>query len=146
MLFILFLTNGYVEMPDCKSIQRLKQKVCIAGMRHRIDLFFRALQPITKDGVDFDEAFENKHTVWALLDTRRGVVFFDDTNIEQRTTHRFIFRFIPEVIFNVTSEDFIVFRGRRYRVINAENLEEDDTFHQVDCVVRGNELLEATKV
>lgn len=133
-------------MPDCKTIERKKIRACIAGMRHRIDLFFRAIQPITKDGVDYGEAFENKQTVWALLDTSHGIQFFDGANIEKRTTHRFIFRFISPTLFNVTFEDFIVFKNIRYRVMNAENLEEDDTFHQLDCVVRGDDTLAVTKV
>lgn len=138
--------SGPVDMPKCITIERKKQRVCIAGMRHRIDLFFRAIQPITKSGVDFGEAFENKHTVWAFLDTRHGIQFFDGANIEQLTTHRFIFRFVPKLTFNVTFEDFIVFKNIRYRVMNAENLEEDDTFHQLDCVVRGDDTLQATEV
>ncbi len=134
--------SGDVEMPDCIQIKRKKERVCIADMNHRIDIFFRAIQPIKKDSVDFGEAFIDKRTVWALLDTKRGTQFFDDDNIEQGTTHRFIFRFIPDVSF----EDFIFFKGKRYRVMNKENLQEEDTFYQLDCVVRGSELLESTKV
>ncbi len=134
--------SGYVEMPDCIQIKRKKERVCIAGMNHRIDVFVRSIQPITKDEVDFGEAFTNKITVWALLDTKRGIQFFDKVNIEQTTTHRFIFRFIPDVTF----ERFITFKGIRYRVMNCENLQEEDTFHQWDCIARGDDTLPATEV
>lgn len=128
-------------MPDCIKLKRKKEQACIASMNHRVNIFFRAIQPITKDGVDFDEKFINERTVWASLETRHGVEFFDDNNILQRTTHRFIMRFLPAVTF----EDFIVFKGVRYRVITSENLEEADTFYRLDCVVRGIDTLEVTK-
>ncbi len=129
-------------MPSCVKLMKKKEQACIASMDHRIDIFFREITPPIDDSVDFDEKFINQRTVWASLDTRRGVEFFDDNNIMQRTTHRFIMRFIP----NVTFTDFIVFKTIRYRLESVENLQEEDTFYQLDCVVRGTETLEVTKV
>ena len=129
-------------MPECKKLRRRKEQACIASMNRRIDIFFREIEGIKTDTVDFDEKFINQRTVWASLDTKRGTEFFDDNNILQRTTHRFILRFIPGVTF----EDFIVFRNIRYRIESVENLQENDTFYQLDCTVRGPETVEATKV
>lgn len=129
-------------MPDCIKLKRKKEQACVASMNHRIDIFFRAIKPISTDTVDFNEDFIDQRTVWASLETRKGVEFFDDNNIMQRTTHRFIMRFLPRVTF----EDFIVFKTIRYRIVDVENLEEADTFYQIDCVVRGPDTLQVTKV
>jgi len=129
-------------MPKCIKIQRKKEQACIAALNKRIDIFLREITPIKTETVDFNEQFINQRTVWANVDTKTGTQFFDEFNILQRITHVFIIRFIPGVTF----EDFVVFENNRYRIIEAENLQQSNTYHRLNCTIRGPDNIEVTKV
>lgn len=91
----------------------------------------------TVSGV-MQEVFSNEVTVKALTKTVNGVTIFDDTNIEQDITHRFVIVFVA----GITSEKWIKLKGKRYRILKVENCCEADGILILHCTERGIDTIE----
>lgn len=120
-------------MAKCSRKQLEKKAVCIGDMREKIQVQIRSITAPTTDGVDYGESFISLKTVWALVETTRGETIFDGTNVERDVTHRFYIRYLPDVTF----EDWIIYKGNYYDIIDVENLQELNDFLLIRVNVRG---------
>lgn len=120
-------------MAKCSKIQKKKRQVCIGDMKDEITIQARNIKSPPSDGVDFVEEFTGDDVVWAAVNTKSGVVFFDGTNQEVLKTHEIYIRYLQ----GVTAEAWVLFKGSRYDVLQVDNLEERDEFMRLDCTNRG---------
>ena len=79
------------------------------------------------------EVFTNKVTVKAIVKTLTGVTVFDSTNTETVATHEMKVEFIA----GVAAEQWILFKGKRIRILTAENCAENDAILILMCTERG---------
>lgn len=79
------------------------------------------------------ENFTNPVPVKALVKTLNGVTVFDDTNTERVATHKFCIAFID----GVTSEKWIIFKGKNINILTVENCCENDEKLILMCTERG---------
>ena len=86
---------------------------------------------------DYTESFTLLHKVWAMVETPKGKVIFDDVGTEKRVTNVFYTRYLSDV----TSQNWIIFRGQRYDIERVTNFQENNLYLQIDTIIRG----EATK-
>lgn len=111
--------------------------------------FFRALNRCGKEitlqnrdivaplygSVDFDEEFSNDIVVKAIIKTQSGNTFFDGVNTESNITHLIRIKYIE----GVTSETWILFKGRRIDILSVENCCEDDEILILTCTDQGTQ-------
>ena len=133
-------------MATCGKIHRKKRRLCIGSMDEQITLEVRSIQSpwvssVDADGVDLGESFTNQRLVWAAVNTTRGWQTFDGTNIANAVTHLFYIRYIP----NVTFEDWILYKGERYDIVDVENLDERNEFYVLRANKRGDDTIEVNK-
>lgn len=120
-------------MPRCQPISRRRRDVCIGDLDELITLQNRAITP-SSSGVDATETFTDTNPdVWAMLETRRGETIFDGTGMERDVTHVFTIRFIS----GVSAETWISFGGKRFDILDVENLEERDEWLKMRATNRG---------
>jgi len=128
-------------MPTCEKVKIRNRKVCAGDMDKLIMLQTRNIAG-DSNSVDFLLNFTNQGEVWAAVQTAAsGESIFDEVGTETIITHRFYINFIPDF----TEEIWIEFKGKRYDIVNVENLDERDEFLKLSCVVRGSVSREATK-
>ena len=84
-------------MPACSYIKKKKRNVCIGDMRDEIVIQTRNIRPPAEDGVDFNEEFNGKATVWSLVNTVNGETIFDGTGTERDVTHHIYIRYFAGV-------------------------------------------------
>jgi SPP1 family predicted phage head-tail adaptor len=99
-----------------------------------ITLQNRAITPPVFDGIDFSETFTDAAEVWALINTISGKTFFDGVGTEINITHEIYIRYDS----TVTSETWIEFNGRRFDILQTEDLEERNEFMRLTCTDRGS--------
>ena len=122
----------------------LKTKVrrrgpAIGSMRHKITLHTRDIQAPAYGSVDFGEKF-TPIEAWAQIITPRGKSIFDEVGDEVAITHEFKVRYDSAI----TSQKFLqTSDGRRYRVLDVENFDEDRIYMRLITTDRG--LNEAAK-
>lgn len=92
--------------------------------------------------VDFDEDFSGGTVVLALVKTVRGRTYFDGVNTETPITHELKIEYLS----GVTSETWVLFKGRRLDVLTLTNCCEDDEILILECNERGLSTVEAAKL
>lgn len=96
-----------------------------------------AIQTRTTTGATFgnsdpDQAFATKHTVLAIVKTPRGKATFDDVGLDTVVTHQFVMQWVD----GVSQEDWVLFKGRRYDIMNDLNCCEKDEAITLFCRLR----------
>ena len=129
-------------MPKCVNANRRKKQICTGDLDTLITIEGRSITP-PASGVDATETFTTENLdIWAMLETGRGTVFFDDTNIEKTITHEFSVVFIS----GLTAENWVLFEGRRFDILMIEDFDERHEYQLLRCNERGttsNETNEA---
>lgn len=131
-------------MARCTTIRSKRRRLCIADLIHEIQVVDRSIVPPdhgeTIYTIEFD--IETSPVVFASCETPRGIKIFDSTNLEQDVTHRFGVYFDP----SYTVENFVFFKNRFFRILDANNLDERDEWTILSCVERGSEAKAANYV
>ena len=129
-------------MPRCINANRRKKQICTGDLDTLITIQGRSITP-PASGVDATETFTTENlNIWAMLETGKGTVFFDDTNIEKTITHEFSIVFIS----GLTAENWVLFEGRRFDTLMIEDFDERHEYQLLRCNERGttsNETNEA---
>ncbi len=127
-------------MAVCQKIRSKRRRVCVADLDRLITIENRSITPPSAGSVDYTETFTTKDEpespsgeVWAKLETRNGESVFDATNVERTVTHKFTIRFIE----GITAETWILYNGKRFDILDTENLDERNEFIVLPCNVRG---------
>jgi len=121
-------------MAVCEVKQRTHKRVCIGSLNHKIEIYVRSIEAPVEGGVDFSDNFTLKKTVWAMVETVSGETMFNASNIETVVTHQFYIRYIPDVDI----VDVIVYGGLRYKIVNVENLNNENYFILIKASDRGD--------
>lgn len=79
------------------------------------------------------EIFTNARADKAVVETLTGVTVFDGTNTEQVATHRLCLNWRSDV----GAEQWVTLKGKRLRVLTAENYQECDACLVLMCTERG---------
>lgn len=117
------------------KISKPSSELCLGDLNQQIDILARAITVPDLSGVDYGEAFTQIITIWASVETKTGVQIFDGTNLVGTATHIIYVRYIP----NVTFEDWVLLKGQYYAILSVENINEDDQFLKLSCVLRGDQ-------
>jgi head-tail adaptor len=75
--------------------------------------------------------------VWAGLNTVSGTARFDGVNVEDRPTHIFTARYDDEIMALEEGNNFIRFKSRLFRILDAKINDEDDIFIDIVTTERG---------
>ena len=127
-------------MTICKRINITKKKVCIGDLKRRIKVQIRTIVP--PDEIDYSQQITDLKEVWAAIQTSKGSEIFDGTNVIGVATHFFYIRKID----NVTFENFVEYNNEKYRILDAQNLDEDDLFLVLRCTKRGDKTKNSNRL
>ncbi len=123
-------------MAICKNIPRVNIRYCVGDFRKQIEVKVRDITVPVGSSVDHGELFTDFLTVRAIVETVNGTEIFDETNtLVGVVTHQFIIDFRPGVTF----ENMVVFKGRRFRILDVTNIDEEDRFIKIRATERGIE-------
>lgn len=132
-------------MATCEKIVRTNKRVCIGSMNRQIDLLTRSITTPIGGNVNFDEDLVLLKRVWAMIQTTRGAVIFDDSNIERQITHKIYIRYVEDL----TAETWVrlpsITGGKNVLldIVRIENLEEGNRFMLLNCALRGDDTKKA---
>lgn len=124
-------------MTVCKRVNITKKKICIGDLKHKVKVQTRVIVP--PDDVDYSQLHEDVSEVWAAIQTTKGIEIFDGVNTIGVATHLFYTRKIS----NVTFENFVEYKDKKFRIIDVQELDEDDTFLLLRCTERGDKTKNA---
>lgn len=124
-------------MAICKKLQRTKTQVCTGNLNKLIEIYQRDITaPANSLSInpDYTEEFTLLWNVWAMLQTPKGKVIFDEVGTETRITDVFYTRFLP----NITAQNWIEFEDQRYDIVRVTNLEENNLYIKMETIIRGD--------
>lgn len=110
-------------MAECVVIKGKHRKICAGDLNKKITLQNRAITTSSAN-VDFTETFTENSVVWSMVETGSGSVYFDSVGVERTNSHKFYIRYIT----GITSETWILYGGRRYDILNVEDLDLNNDF------------------
>lgn len=119
-------------MAVCVTLSRKKRRPCIGDLEDLIILQDRDLTAVNM-GVDATETFTEIETVYAKIETVRGLVIFDGVNTETNATHIFTIEFLA----GITAETWVEFELRRFDILTPQDFEERHEFLELVCAERG---------
>jgi len=125
---------------SCNAKRRKDTRICIGDLDRRIVLQLRKIKPPEADGIDYNETNIVEQSWWASIETVSGTTVFDGNNIEQVVTHNFYIRYLPGLTF----ESWVLFEGKRYRIIDVVDYNERHEFYVLRCSLRGAETTTVT--
>ncbi|MBK2125727.1 phage head closure protein [Fangia hongkongensis] len=131
-------------MSSCKKIIIQKRKVCIGDLNKYIGLYTRSLtSPLNPSysSVDYDLNFTLIRNVWAAIENVKGIMSLDGVTDEEIPTHNIYIRYRNDI----TSENWIIFNNKNYKIIRVENLEENNIFLCLVCIETGSTSKGASK-
>ena len=121
-------------MALCNNIPKTNTRYCIGDMRRLIEVQIRNITVPVGDSVDHGENFTFFVQMHALITTSGGISVFDETNtVVGVATHIFIVPFRP----NITFENWIRFKGKRFRILDVTNIDDEDLFIMLRATERG---------
>ncbi len=121
---------------SCEKIDLKNKKICIGDLNKKIDIELMTITPLAT--ADFTETFVDIATVWAGIQTIKGVEIFDGTNVLGVATHNFYIKYRA----GIERDNFIDYNSKRYRVLDIENQNENNEFLILRCEERGDKTTE----
>lgn len=136
-------------MAVCKNRRFPRQKLCAGDLRHKIEIVKRThVEPEPGQTVGRNTFLLIKRTRAALKTSTSmfgGTARFDSVNIENRITHTFTIRHSNSFKLIETSNHFIRFNGRYFRILRSSIVDEDSRMIDIPCTERGIENFEANE-
>lgn len=127
-------------MP-CKVICPPKIKLCASSLRNSIQIQTRAIATIALANPDYTEEFTTIKTVRAAIVTKRGFRSFNSVGLTQdrilNNTHQVYIRY--SAMFNIVSEDWLLFNSERYTIKDVENIDERNQWWLLLCIKKGDD-------
>lgn len=127
---------------SCETKRFPKVKICLGDLRHPIQLATRVAVGQSPD--DWDSSgvtFTAYADVWSAIRTIAGVFAgvarFSATSIDPNTTHLFYIRHRTDWRDIEAGNTFVLMGDRRFRVLRADNHNEDSVFDIIQCTERG---------
>lgn len=114
--------------------RRRRRIVAIGDMNEKITLQTRTLNTrFQSSSHEDDVSFTDVQTVWALVETTRGVQEFDGVELRAAYTHRFYIRYTPDI----DQMYWVEYNSKRYDIVDVENLDERKEFLMLKCRLTG---------
>jgi CRISPR/Cas system endoribonuclease Cas6 (RAMP superfamily) len=121
-------------MAICKNIPKTNTRYCVGDMRRLIEVQIRDITPPPANSVDHDEDFTFFIFMHAIIETVNGISVFDETNtVVGVASHKFIVPFRGGITF----ENWIRFKGKRFRILDVTNIDDEDKFIVLRATERG---------
>lgn len=132
-------------MPKCvrKRINRIE--ICAADLNKKIAIQERVLSAPSPGSTQPFLTFTDIATPWAGVETPRGASKFLGVNINDETTHIFIVRYRTLLDDLEVGNNFILFKERRFRILNVTNMNEDNIFLAIEATERGDDDKDANE-
>jgi SPP1 family predicted phage head-tail adaptor len=99
----------------------------IGKLRARIEI--QSYTEIQSGGHNTYKKWTTVKNVWADIDPVKGLVTLDTKQIGEKVTHKITIRYQPFI----TTEHWIYFNSRRYRIRSVRNLQERNRFLELLC-------------
>lgn len=131
-------------MAKCVKLKRTKTQVCVGNLSKYIEIYERRLKsPLDSlsDSPDYRDEFFLLYNVWAMLETPKGKNIFDKLGIDKAISTIFYIRYLP----NITSQNWVAYNGNRYDIVRVADLEENNLFLKLECIITGSVNKEGSK-
>lgn len=123
-------------MTTCIKIRGKKRELCAGDLDRLITLQKRTITvPTPESETDYDEDFDDIDDVLAMvLTTKKGTIFFSDTNTEKTIDIEFYIAFLD----GITAETWIKFEDENYEILFTEDLDKRHQYLRLVCTERGD--------
>jgi len=123
-------------MGRCVNISPKRRKLCSGDMTFVISIQDRELKGAGFGTTTHTIDFTTVETIRAAIGTLKpGTEIFDGSNVAQTVTHDF---FINHIDFPaITAENWILYDGRRFDIVNVERLDERKRYIRLRCNEKG---------
>lgn len=128
-------------MGKCVKIVRKIKRVCVGSLNKKIIIEAREIGTPGGGTSLYKESFTPIKTVWAMIETVKGLMMFDSTNIARDVSHRIYIRY--DKTLSMTAERWITLPSTdgtddvKIDVLRVENINEENRFFLLSCAFRG---------
>lgn len=120
-------------MAECIKVRIKHRSLCAGDLDRKITIMNRTLETTEDATTDSVNKFKKEKDVWAALRTTKGKDMFFATNLDIGVTHVFYTRHFEWL----TSRQWICYGGKKYDIVEVENLDERSEWSASFCNIRG---------
>lgn len=102
----------------------------IGRLRHRVTI--QKYSEVQDESFQTIPVWTNVTTAWAQIEAVKGRVYFYGQQVDETITHKILIRYQSSNI-NITSELWLLFHNRRFRIRAVKNLLERNRFIELAC-------------
>lgn len=129
----------------CKKLVKFqKTQICTKDLKKRITIQYPFNVGTSNAGANTTRSFKDVVVVWAAVKTTPTGQFFEGINIEEAITTDFYIRFTSLV--DLGKQIWVLFNGKRFKIANVENINEDNRYFRLRAIERGITAQEANKI
>ena len=129
-------------MAICSRKRFPREKLCTGDLDKLLDIYERRVVPTLIGNSEPNIELSLVIQLWCAIETPRGTSYFNDVNTEEVPTHIFYILNNPELPNIETSNHFVLFDSRWFRILDVRNMDED-SYYQVIRTVETGEMTEA---
>lgn len=128
---------------SCQTLRLPKVKICLGDLRHKIQLANRVAVGQTpgdwdSSGIVFTPYASISAGIRTTAGVNAGVARFAGTVIDPNATHLFFIRHRTDWRDIESGNVFVLMApDRRFRVLRADNVNEDSIYDMIQCTERG---------
>ena len=122
----------------CAPKQFKKARICIGDLSKRVTLQSRTLGGLAPGTAEPVETFATVKNTWAAIETVEGTKRFAGVAIDDRATHIFWIRYSEALTIPEDGNHFMLYSGRRFRVLRVTIDMENDEYFVIQCTERGD--------
>jgi SPP1 family predicted phage head-tail adaptor len=130
-------------MTCTSTIKFPKPKICTKDLKHRILIQYRETTATNDSDLEPEPTYTDIGNYWAAVKTTPSRQAFNDVNQNGAITTDFYIRFTDTIDF--LKNLWIEFKGRRFEVINSDDIDEFGEFFRLRALDKGKKEFNATR-
>lgn len=117
----------------CLKTRIKENKYCIGDLKINAIFYTRSLTARTDNQIDPDETFSDGTTVWAGIQSIKGIDYFDGTNLNGTATVKIVTRYNS----SIENKKWIVINSKYFKILQTINVSQQDRWLEFLCEERG---------
>jgi head-tail adaptor len=117
----------------CNKKRIKENRYCIGDLKTSAVFYTRALTERSDDEIDPSETFSGATTMWAGIQSIRGIDYFDGTNLNGTATVKIVARYSS----SIENKKWIVINSKYFKVLQTINVSQQSMWLEFLCEERG---------
>ena len=126
---------------SCKRITKNASKICTADFDKKIKIQTTSIEGTNAPDIESAVSFSDIAVAYAMMKTKPNIRYINGVNVESGITTEIYIRYDSSIDYSL--ELFIEWSNDKFKVINVENINNENKTIKFNCVRHGDKSINA---